>query len=106
MSEKSFWDFFIPQAQSAVEGAKTAADEGNEDWAHKLLDSASDQLKSAKSQTENQIADRNAGTYDPDKYHENSEERSVHHPKHKDYEPDDMTPAQRRAAHREGLKNL
>ncbi len=109
---KSFWDFFIPQTQAGIEGAKGSAEEAGFadehspiskqerlDWSHKMLDAATDQLDEARDQTLQQIAERDRGTYNPDNYQENGKERSVHHPKHPDYEPP-MTAAERRAAHR------
>jgi hypothetical protein len=84
----SFWDFSIPQVQASVTAASKAIEEGDPGWAEALLDSAQSELGRARTQTEQQIADREAGNYNPRRYHENGQECSKTNTKHKDYEPE------------------
>lgn len=103
----SFWDFFFPQAQAGIEGGKTTLNEGdteeNRKWANQSFKSASDFLDAAKKQTQEQIAKRNAGTYDPEEYSENGAECSKYSPRHPDYEREDNDPAAARQRHRDAL---
>jgi hypothetical protein len=104
----SFWDFFIPQAQAGIEGAKTTLNEGDtperHEWATRQLDSAKDQLDKAKEQTLKQIAERDSGSYNPEEYSENGSECSKYSPRHPDYQDDRTSAAERRAAHRRNLE--
>lgn len=71
MTEKSnfsFKDFFMPQVGGSVSGASHAIEKGDHEYADQCLNAAEYWLERAKEQTEKQIADRDAGTYDPDKY--------------------------------------
>jgi hypothetical protein len=103
----SFWDYFIPQSQANIEGGKTAADEGNPEWAEQHYKSAQNLLEQAKDQTNRQIAERNAGSYDPNQYDENGAECSKFNPRHPAYQEEDRTSAaERRAAHRRNLEEM
>lgn len=84
----SFWDFSIPQVQAGITAASKAIENGDGAWAESLLDSTASELTRAKAQVEQQIADRDAGSYNPRKYHENGQECPRSNPKHKDYEPE------------------
>jgi hypothetical protein len=84
----SFWDYSIPQVTAGIAGASKALESGDPEWADSLLDSTQSELDRAKAQTQQQIADRDAGTYRPSRYHENGQECSRSNPKHKDYEPE------------------
>jgi hypothetical protein len=84
----SFWDFAIPQIQGGAQAANKAIQEGDPEWADSLLDSVETELGRARDQTQRQIAERDAGTYRPARYHESGQECPRSNPKHKDFEPE------------------
>jgi hypothetical protein len=84
----SFWDFSIPQVQAGIAGASKAIENGDGEWAESLLDSTASELARAKAQVEQQITERDSGSYKPSKYHENGQECPRSNPKHKDHEPE------------------
>jgi hypothetical protein len=56
--QKSFHRYYVPQIENAITSAQSAVKHGDNDWAHKCLDSADKALDDARKQTEQAIEKR------------------------------------------------
>ncbi len=62
MSEpQSFWRARMPAVHNAIQGAKAAAERGDDEWVEANLDAADQQLEKAHDETGDAISKRDAG---------------------------------------------